>query len=42
MKSLYAITTREERTGALAAKNEDLVYRKKEWFVPVDFEASIL
>ncbi len=34
--ALYDITIRDERTGALVAKSEDLVYRKKEWFVPVD------
>lgn len=32
--ALYDITIRDERTGALVAKSQDLVYRKKEWFVP--------
>jgi acyl-CoA thioesterase len=32
--ALYDITVRDERTGELVAKSEDLVYRKKEWFVP--------
>lgn len=32
--ALYDITIRDERTGELVAKSQDLVYRKKEWFVP--------
>jgi acyl-CoA thioesterase len=33
---LYDITIRDERTGETVAKSQDLVYRKKEWFVPND------
>ncbi|PQP34637.1 thioesterase [Desulfobacteraceae bacterium SEEP-SAG9] len=36
--ALYDITIRDDRTGELIAKSQDLVYRKKEWFVP--YEAS--
>jgi acyl-CoA thioesterase len=32
--ALYDITIKDERTGDLVAKSQDLVYRKKEWFVP--------
>ncbi len=32
--ALYDITIRNDRTGALVAKSQDLVYRKKEWFMP--------
>jgi acyl-CoA thioesterase len=32
--ALYDITIKDERTGELIAKSQDLVYRKKEWFVP--------
>lgn len=32
--ALYDITIKDERTGELVAKSQDLVYRKKEWFVP--------
>lgn len=32
--ALYDITIRDDRTGQLVAKSQDLVYRKKEWFVP--------
>lgn len=32
--ALYDITIRDERTSQLVAKSQDLVYRKKEWFVP--------
>ena len=32
--ALYDITIRDDRTGELVAKSQDLVYRKKEWFVP--------
>ncbi len=32
--ALYAITVRDARTGDLVASSQDLVYRKKEWFVP--------
>ena len=32
--ALYEITIKDERTGKLVAKSQDLVYRKKEWFVP--------
>lgn len=31
--ALYDITIRDDRTGELVAKSQDLVYRKKEWFV---------
>lgn len=34
--ALYAITVRDERTGELVAKSQDLVYRKNEWFVSED------
>ena len=34
--ALYEITIRDEQTGDLVAKSQDLVYRKKEWFVPND------
>ncbi|EFK96939.1 thioesterase superfamily protein [sediment metagenome] len=32
--ALYDITVMDARTGELVAKSQDLVYRKKEWFVP--------
>ena len=32
--ALYDISVRDERTGELVATSENLVYRKKEWFVP--------
>ena len=32
--ALYDITVKDDRTGELIAKSQDLVYRKKEWFVP--------
>lgn len=32
--ALYEITVRDEQTGELVAKSQDLVYRKNEWFVP--------
>ena len=32
--ALYDITIKDDRTGDLVAKSQDLVYRKKEWFVP--------
>lgn len=31
--ALYDITIRDKGTGELVAKSQDLVYRKKEWFV---------
>jgi len=34
--ALYDITIRDGRTGELVAKSQDLVYRKKEWFVVED------
>jgi len=34
--ALYDITIRDDRTGELVAKSQDLVYRKKEWFVVKD------
>ena len=32
--ALYDISIRNAQTGELLAKSQDLVYRKKEWFVP--------
>ena len=32
--ALYDITIKDDRTGELVARSQDLVYRKKEWFVP--------
>lgn len=32
--ALYDITVINQRTGELIAKSQDMVYRKKEWFVP--------
>lgn len=32
--ALYDISIKDELTGELVAKSQDLVYRKKEWFVP--------
>ena len=32
--ALYDIVIQDKRTGELVAKSQDLVYRKKEWFVP--------
>jgi acyl-CoA thioesterase len=32
--ALYDITIKDDRTGELVAKSQDLIYRKKEWFVP--------
>jgi acyl-CoA thioesterase len=32
--ALYDITVRDERTGELVAKSQDVLYRKKAWFVP--------
>jgi len=32
--ALYDITVRNDRTGAVVARSQNLVYRKKEWFVP--------
>jgi len=34
--ALYDITISDDRTGELVAKSQNLVYRKKEWFVPID------
>ena len=34
--ALYDITIRDDRTGEIVAKSQDLVYRKNEWFVPND------
>ncbi len=31
--ALYDITIRNDRTGEMVAKSQDLAYRKKEWFV---------
>ena len=33
---LYEITIVEETTGTLIARSQDLVYRKKQWFVAED------
>ena len=33
---LYEITVVEEKTGTLIARSQDLVYRKKAWFVMPD------
>ncbi|MEJ2156644.1 MAG: hotdog fold thioesterase [Desulfobacteraceae bacterium] len=33
---LYDITISDDRTGEIVAKSQDLVYRKKDWFVPND------
>jgi acyl-CoA thioesterase len=32
--ALYDITVQDALTGELVAKSQDLVYRKKEWFIP--------
>ena len=32
--ALYAITVRDGKSGELVAESQNLVYRKKEWFVP--------
>jgi acyl-CoA thioesterase len=32
--ALYDIKVRDDRTGDLVAKCQDLAYRKKDWFVP--------
>jgi len=32
--ALYEITVVEKKSGELVAKSQDLVYRKREWFVP--------
>lgn len=32
--ALYDITIKDDRTGEMIAKSQDLVYRKKEWFIP--------
>ena len=32
--ALYDITIRDDNTGEIVAKSQDMVYRKKEWFVP--------
>lgn len=32
--ALCDITITNDRTGDIVAKSQDLVYRKKEWFVP--------
>ncbi len=34
--ALYDISVKNSRTGELVASSQDLVYRKKEWFVPKD------
>ncbi len=37
--ALYDITIKDDRTGELVAKSQNLVYRKKEWFVPRDWDS---
>ena len=32
--ALYDITIRNKRTGEVVARSQDLVYRRKDWFVP--------
>ncbi len=32
----YDITIKDDRTGEVVAKSQDLSYRKKDWFVPND------
>jgi acyl-CoA thioesterase len=32
--ALYEITVTNQKTGELLAKSQDLVYKKREWFVP--------
>ena len=32
--ALYDITVTNRDTGELIAKSQDMVYRKKEWFIP--------
>jgi len=32
--ALYEITVVEKKSGEMVAKSQDLVYRKREWFVP--------
>ena len=34
--ALYDIQVHNERTGDVLARSQDLVYRKKEWFVPLE------
>ena len=34
--ALYDITIRNDRTGEIVAKSQNLAYRKKEWFVAKD------
>jgi len=34
--ALYDISIRNDRTGEIVAKSQDLAYRKKEWFVAKD------
>ncbi len=38
--ALYDITVKNQETGELIAKSLDMVYRKKEWFVPDDTESD--
>jgi acyl-CoA thioesterase len=38
--ALYDITIRDDRSRDLVAKSQDLVYRKKEWFVAEDNTAN--
>lgn len=34
--ALYEISVRDADTGELVAQSQDLVYRKRDWFVPLD------
>jgi acyl-CoA thioesterase len=34
--ALYEITVTDRQTGDLVASSQDMVYRKREWFVPAD------
>nr|WP_320191491.1 hotdog fold thioesterase [uncultured Desulfobacter sp.] len=38
--ALYDITIKDDRTGEMVAKSQDLVYRKKEWFIPDEDSAE--
>lgn len=38
--ALYEIKVYNEQTGDILARSQDLVYRKKEWFVPPEEQAE--
>jgi acyl-CoA thioesterase len=38
--AFYDITVKDEDTGELIAKSHDLVYRKRDWFVPAEDDAT--